>query len=151
MLKKLLVSIAAFAISAPAFAHDHSGALFCTVTDNTGQRIAWSFVDSGRNADASAGTGAMVETAFSGRSKFVEGQRGSRPVWIGLAGQDGLTLLSRDDRSWALVISHPHNAEALCTGGEATLYRNSNIIAVGECARGRPPTVGAIPDAAPDE
>ncbi len=139
MLKKLLVSIAAFAMSAPAFAHGHGGDLFCKVTDNTGQRIAWSFVNSGRNLDT--GEGAMVETAFSGRSKFVAGPGGSRPVWIGLAGQDGLTLLSRDDRSWALVISHPHNAEALCTGGEATLYRNSNIIAVGECARGRPPTV----------
>jgi hypothetical protein len=131
MLKKLLVSIAALAMSTPAFAHDHSGGLFCRVTDDTGQRIAWSFVTSGRNADT--GAGAMVETAFSGRSKFVEGQHGSRPVWISLSTQDGLTLLSRNDRSWALVISRPHNAEAPLTGGEATLYRNSNVIAVGEC------------------
>jgi hypothetical protein len=135
MLKKLLVSIAALAMSAPAFAHDHGGALFCTGTDDAGQRIAWSFVNSGRNADTGAGT--MVETAVSGRTKFVEGQRGSRPVWISLAGQDGLTLLSRDDRSWALVISRPHNAAAPLTGGEATLYRNSNVIAVGECGDAR--------------
>ncbi len=149
MLNKLLVSIAALAISAPAFAHGHSGDLLCKVTDSTGQRIALSFVDSVRNAGT--GAGAMVETAFSGRSKFVEGQRGSRPVWISLSSQDGLTLLSRDDRSWALVISHSHNAEAPLTEGEATLYRNSNVIAVGECVRRTAPTVDAIRDVAPDE
>jgi hypothetical protein len=149
MLKQLLVSIAALAISAPAFAHGRSGDLFCTVTDNTGQRIAWSFVDSGRNADGGADT--MVEIAFSGRSKFVEGQRGSRPVWISLASQDGLTLLSRNDRSWALVISRRHNAAAPTTGGEATLYRNSDVIAAGQCVRRTAPTIDAIHDVAPDD
>ena len=149
MLKKLLVSIAALAMSAPAFAHGHGGDLSCTVTDNTGQRIAWSFVNSGGHADA--GPGAMVATAFSGRSKFVADQRGSRSLWISLSSQDGLTLLSRNDRSLALVISRPHNAAAPSTGGEATLYRNSTVIAVGECMRRTAPTVDAVSDVAPDE
>ena len=132
MLKKLLVSIAALATAAPAFAHNYTGDLFCTVTDHAGQRIAWSFANNS-NADGSVGT--MVETALSGRGKFLERQRGSRLVWISLVGQDGLTLLSRNDRGWALVISHLHNPEAPVREGEATLYHNSNVIAVGECGR----------------
>jgi hypothetical protein len=92
----------------------------------------------------------MVETAFSGRGKFVEGQRGSRPVWISLASQDGLSLLSRNDRSWALVISHLHNAAAPLTGGEAMLYHISNVIAVGECVRRIALTVDTIPEVAPE-
>jgi hypothetical protein len=150
MLKKTLISIAALVVAAPAVAHDYTNDLFCAVTDNTGRKVAWTFANNSDNADGSIG-GTMVQTAFSRNGKFLEGQVGSRPVWIMFANQaGGLTLLPRNDRGWALVISDIYASNSSQTEGKATLYHNSNVIGIGECARRTGMTSGTIGDVTPE-
>jgi hypothetical protein len=47
-------------LASPVFAHDYTGDLFCTVTDNAGRKTTWAFDNNTWNNDGTLGT--MVET-----------------------------------------------------------------------------------------
>jgi hypothetical protein len=62
-MKKLLLTAAVVTLSGVAHAHDYTGDLLCSVTDNAGRKTTWAFGNNTFNKDGSLGT--MVETGAS--------------------------------------------------------------------------------------
>jgi hypothetical protein len=81
---KTLIALAVAATVAaitPAVAHDYSSDFVCSVTDNTGNSLVYTFANNTGNADGSAG-GTYVETGFVKNGQPVVSPVGYRPIWF---------------------------------------------------------------------
>jgi hypothetical protein len=102
-LKLLLYASAMIGCAGPTNAHDYSGDLICTLTDNFGNRLMYLFANNTDNADGSSG-GTFVETGFAkNNDRPVVSPVGRRPIWIWNGdGRSMLIITSRDAPDWSL-------------------------------------------------
>jgi hypothetical protein len=132
-MKKLLLSVAMFAtVATPAFATSATD-LVCSIRDNTGNDLIYTFDGNSQNADGSAG-GTMVETGFSKNGRDTFSPVGNRPVWIYEGNRvGGILLHSREAQGWRIGTGHlPAGDKFMVT---ANLFHGANIVGTGWCGR----------------
>ncbi len=144
-MKKVLLTAAFVTLSGVAHAHDYTGDLFCSVTDNAGRKTTWAFANNTFRNDGSLGT--MVETGvIKHTGQELANAPGTRPIWIiYINSVSGLTLKWRQDPTWMIGMDAP-TGNANWTSATAHLFHNSTVVASGLCTRATVTTVNNAAD-----
>jgi hypothetical protein len=136
-LTTLVAAAALAAVAAPAVAHDYSGDFVCNITDNTGNRLVYTFANNTGNADGSFG-GTYVETGFVKNGQPVVSPVGYRPIWFWAANGASGVIASKEAPGWRIVLDPAFSA---------TLTHNGRPVGWGSCSRGGG-AVAKIPNSA---
>ena len=132
-------------LASPAFAHDYTGDLLCSVTDAQGRQTSWAFANNTTNSANTLGT--MVETGVVKQNgQELANAPGTRPIWIIYTNSvNGLTLKWRQDPTWMIGMDAP-TSNANWNRATAHLFHNNRMIASGFCAREMATTVNNAAD-----
>jgi hypothetical protein len=127
-MKPLIALAVAATVAAitPAVAHDYSSDFVCSVTDNTGNRLVYTFANNTGNADGSAG-GTYVETGFVKNGQPVVSPVGYRPIWFWAVNGASGVIASKEAPGWRIVLD---------PAMRATLAHNGRQVGWGSCSRG---------------
>ena len=121
-----LAVAATVAAITPAVAHDYSSDFVCSVTDNTGNHLVYTFANNTGNADGSAG-GTYVETGFVKNGQPVVSPVGYRPIWFWAVNGASGVIASKEAPGWRIVLD---------PAMRATLAHNGRQVGWGSCSRG---------------
>jgi hypothetical protein len=132
MYKAMIMAAALAAVATPALATSATD-LVCSIRDNTGNNLIYTFDGNSQNANGSVG-GTMVETGFSKNGRDTFSQVGNRPIWIYEANRlGGILLKSREAYGWHIGTDALPNGERFRV--VANLFHGDNIVGHGWCGR----------------
>ena len=133
-MRKVIIAAALLAsVSSQAFATSATD-LVCSIKDNVGNNLIYTFDGNSRNADGSAG-GTMVETGFEKNGRDTFSQVGNRPVWTWTLNRvGGVVLFSNEARGWRIGTGAfpPGNGRFSMP---ASLFHGERIVGEGWCGR----------------
>jgi hypothetical protein len=132
MYKAMIMAAALAAVATPAFATSATD-LVCSIKDNTGNNLIYTFDGNSQNADGSVG-GTMVETGFSKNGRDTFSPVGNRPIWVYEGNRvGGILLHSREAQGWRIGTGYLPAGDKFMVA--ANLFHGANIVGNGWCGR----------------